>query len=148
MGYRSEVAYTIRFVCNQINATDEDRVKCKESFYTFLAEAKAKPETALCFSEEQPINKQESNGEGFFVDEENLSIKFFAYHVKWYPDYSDVKCHEALMQLSKNWEDDNDYVGGAYARVGEDSEDIDEDWWGTGDSEWLYVTRAIAGDWL
>ena len=46
MGYRSDVAYTIRFVSDH----DENN---KQSFYTFIAEAKAKAATAPCFSEEQ-----------------------------------------------------------------------------------------------
>ena len=148
MGYRSAVAYTIRFECNKIDATDEDREQCKDSFYTFLAEAKANTKTALCFSEKQPINEHSPSGEGFYVDEENMRIKFFANYVKWYPDYDDVKCHEALMDLSRDWEEDNDYIGGAYARIGEESEDIEENWWGTGDSDWICVSRQIYADWL
>ena len=45
MGYRSEVAYTIRFT------SDDERAK--QSFFTFLAEAKARAATAGCFTEEQ-----------------------------------------------------------------------------------------------
>jgi hypothetical protein len=157
MGYRSEVAYTIRFLPphelylksdeNTLTA-EEHQKKCEESFYTFIAEAKVRYDAALCFSEAEPINLKDG-AEGFFIDEKNLRINFYAQHVKWYPDYADVKCHEALIGLSQAWADDgNLYIGGVSARVGEDIADNDESCWGTGDYDWLCVSRSICGDWL
>ena len=153
MGYRSDVAYTIRFIPTEDDFVASHRIKAKESFYTFLAEAKSKPETALCFQEEESINTKEPNGEGFYVDKENMTIKFFACHVKWYPDYSDVKCHEALMELASDWADDaddanNEYIGYVFVRIGESADDTIEECVGTGDYDWLGVRRQIVGDWL
>jgi hypothetical protein len=133
VGYRSTVAYTIRFI-------GESDAKAKQSFYTFLAEAKANPDTALCFSDEEK--------EYFSVDELTWQIKFFVDGVKWYDDYAEVKCHTALMDLSKNWTEDNDCIGGAFARVGEDSEDNTEEVWGLGDYDWVYLSRQVICDWL
>ena len=135
MGYRSTVAYTIRFV-------GDDDTKAKQSFYTFIAEAKAKEKTALCFSEEE--------AEYLKVDEKKLSLYFFADHVKWYESYAGVACHEALMQLSKDWVDDseNDCIGGVFARIGEDMEDNIEECWGQGDYQWISVNRYMYCDWL
>jgi hypothetical protein len=104
MGYRSVVAYTIRFIPvvrehEGINlAVAEERAS--GSFFTFLAEAKSKETTALCFSEQED--------EVFKVLEDKLEIRFFAEEVKWYPDYPDVKCHECLMGLAREWADEND----------------------------------------
>lgn len=141
MGYRSQVAYTIRFVYHKHPDRDdiEDKKKAEESFYTFIAEAKANEDTALCFSDQE--------SEVFKVLEDKLEIRFFADSVKWYESYSDVKCHEALMSLSKAWADDNEYIAGAFARVGEETDDITEEVWGQGDWGWVEVNRSISVDW-
>ena len=141
MGYRSTVAYTIRFI--PIHSPDTDDIveerKAKATFYTFLAEAKSKETTALCFSEQED--------EVFKVLEDKLEIRFFAEEVKWYPDYADVKCHEALLDLSREWADENDCIGGAFARVGEDTNDNVEEVWGNGYHDWIGVNRSVYVDW-
>ena len=141
MGYRSDVAYTIRFVYIKHPDRDdiEDKKKAEESFYTFIAEAKANEDTAYCFSEYE--------GGVFKVDEDNLAINFSADGVKWYEDYSDVKCHEALVSLSKAWTNDNEYIGGAFDRVGEDSNDNVEETWGNADWDWISIARSVCVDW-
>ena len=141
MGYRSTVAYTIRFI--PIEQEDIDFVmaeeRAKSSFYTFLAEAKAKETTALCFSDKE--------SDVFKVIEEDLELRFFAEEVKWYESYPDVACHEELISLSKSWVDDNLYIGGAFARVGEDISDNVEDVWGQGEYGWVGVNRSVYADW-
>lgn len=144
MGYRSTVAYSIRFIPESYNTPEspDDAEKARGTFYTFLADAKGNDETALCFQDT----------EHFKVDEKNLTITFFAEGVKWYDDYPDVKCHNALMDLSREWADDGDcsnpYIGGAYARIGDDMEDTAEECWGQGDYEWCCVRRFIECDWV
>ena len=142
MGYRSTVAYTIRFIPRNI----EEEHKAKSSFYLLLAEAKANVNTALCFSDTDCLE----------VDEENLQIRFFAEGVKWYESYPDVACHEALIELSKSWADNksladddtsNPYIGGAFARVGEDTNDNVEEVWGQGEYGWVGVNRSVYADW-
>ena len=115
--------------------------KCKASFYTFLAEAKANEDTAGAFLDED-----------LKVDEEKLAIYFFADNVKWYESYEDVKCHEALLDLSKEWADDGDcsnpYIGGCFARIGEEMEDNVEEVWGQGEYDWISVHRSMSCDWM
>lgn len=151
MGYRSAVAYTIRFEVERSpeeheRSPEEHEAKCKESFYTFLAEAKANDKTALCFSELEPINTKDNNGEGFHVDEENMRIDFHAWHVKWYDGYKDVDCHEALFSLADEWSEDNEYIGGVKVRIGEELDDTVKEEFGTGDCEWLDIGRTIIKD--
>jgi hypothetical protein len=144
MGYRSTVAYSIRFIPETTTASikEEDIEKAKKTFFTFIAEAKAKEETALCFTD----------NEHFKVDEENLAIYFLAEGVKWYDDYPDVKCHEALMDLSREWADDDDcsnpYIGGCLARVGDEMDDNVEEVWGQGDYDWCAIRRYVECDWI
>ena len=141
MGYRSTVAYTIRFVPIEQEGIDfvMAEEKAKASFYTFLAEAKAKETTALCFSDQED--------EVFKVLEDKLEIRFFAEEVKWYESYPDVMCHECLMGLAREWVDDNLYIGGAFARVGEDTNDNVEEVWGQGEYGWVGVNRSVYVDW-
>jgi hypothetical protein len=141
MGYRSDVAYTIRFEPESYNKPEsaDDQIKAKESFHLFIAEAKAKEETAGCFSQE--------DSDVFIVVEDKLEIRFFAQNVKWYEDYSDVKRHEELISLSKAWADENPYIGGAFARVGEDLTDLQEECWGQGEYQWISIARSVCVDW-
>jgi hypothetical protein len=139
MGYRSTVAYTIRFVPVEQEGIDfvmaEERAK--GAFFTFIAEAKAKETTAGAFLDED-----------LKVDEEKLAIYFFAGDVKWYEDYPDVKCHECLMGLSREWANENECVGGAFARVGEELDDNIEEVWGNGDYDWVNIYRTMHCDWM
>jgi hypothetical protein len=132
MGYRSDVAYTIRF-------SGEDDTKVKHSFYTFLAEAKANPETAGCFLDDE---------DHFKVVESAFTINFHATEVKWYEGYEDVKMHEALLAMARSWVDDGvDCIGYLFARIGEETNDTEEVWGGNWDSDWLYLKREIVKDW-
>ena len=140
MGYRSTVAYTIRFTPvyeNKDSSADEALKQAKESFYTFLAEAKVKH--SGCFSEEFGVE----------VDEPNMAINFLAEGVKWYEDYEDVKGHESLVQLSREWVDmENKHIGGIFMRIGEEMDDLVEDSWGEYDWEWMQLSRQIIVDWM
>ena len=136
MGYRSTVAYTIRF-------TGDNDTAVEQSFYIFLAEAKNKFPSAL-------------NDECLKVDEENYALNFFAESVKWYEDYDDVKCHEGLVSLAREWcsetdvpvKGNNEYIGGIFLRIGEETDDIVEDYFGEYDFQWMQISRSIFVDWM
>jgi hypothetical protein len=132
MGYRSDVAYTIRF-----SGANDD--KARQSFYTFLAEAKANEDTAGCFTEED---------EAFQVVESAWTINFHAEYVKWNESFNDVSCHEALLKLAMGWVDDeNECIGYFFARIGEEINDIEETFGGNWESDWVVISRQIAVDW-
>jgi hypothetical protein len=136
VGYRSQVAYTIRF------NGDDDKAN-KHDFYTFLAEAKTKFPTAIA-------------DEHLVIDEQNFALNFLAEDVKWYEDFEDVKCHMGLMQLAQSWADEGDEkngvagntrIGGVFVRIGEDTDDITEEYFGNHDWEWMQISRQIIVDW-
>lgn len=145
MGYRSTVAYTIRFTpttSNNVDSpTDEELKECKSSFYCFLAEAKAKFSGAF--------------GDGLIVDEGNMALNFLAYDVKWYESYGDVQVHEDLISLSKEWAEESDvpfkggnkHIGGIFMRIGEETDDIVQEEWGEADWDWMRIHREIVCDW-
>jgi len=146
VGYRSTVAYTIRFTPhpspqeteNSDSPTDEELNECKESFYTFLAEAKVKYSGAF-------------DDESMTVDESNMAINFLAYDVKWYETYEDVIVHEDLLSLSKEWADEgetaNKHIGGIFIRIGEETDDLIEECWGEHDWDWMRIHREVVVDW-
>jgi hypothetical protein len=115
--------------------------RARGAFFTFITEAKSKDTVAGAFLDEDLV-----------VDEENLQIRFFAENVKWYESYEDVQCHESLMGLSHEWADDDDctcpYIGGAFARIGEETQDTVEEVWGEGDWDWISISRSMHCDWL
>ena len=138
MGYRSTVAYTIRFTPDPENSPHKtiDGIKeAKESFYCFLAEAKVKFSGAL-------------SDRCMTVDEGNMALNFLAYDVKWYETYEDVMAHEGLMELSQSWETmGNKHIGGIFMRIGEEVDDIVQEGWGECDWDWLSIDRQIVCDW-
>ena len=135
MGYRSDVAYTIRFV-------HEDDTNNKQSFYVFLAEAKANAATAPCFGE---LGWAE-----FQIDEANFRINFACDDVKWYESFPEVQAHTALLGLASEWDNDEDnhaHIGCAFVRIGEESNDIEESMSESADWGWVSVGRSIERDW-
>ena len=144
MGYRSEVAYTIRF-------------KDEASYRLFITEAKAKPETAGCFkSDEASVDECE-------CDDDRWAITFYADQVKWYPSYPEVVMHEKLLSQAEEWSDGDIHVatkdgdvevnliehrlGFIYIRIGEESNDIEERYGGDYEWDWMQVSRQIVMDW-
>jgi hypothetical protein len=152
MGYRSTVAYTIRFTAfpsqqeleNGESPSDQEIQSAKESFYTFLSEAKVKFPSAISDS-------------AMTIDEKNLALNFFANDVKWYETYEDVKYHTELLQLAQDWAENvdeengdtkgNKHIGGIFVRIGEETDDITEEVFGEHDWDWVRVHREVVCDW-
>ena len=136
MGYRSDVAYTIRFV-------SDDDTKNRQSFYTFLAEAKSNAATAPCFGDGHWADVE--------IDETRLRINFAADDVKWYPSYPSVACHEALIDLADEWANDDanfSEIAYRFVRVGEEMDDVETKTNGSiATWDWVNVVRAIERDW-
>ena len=143
MGYRSEVAYTIRFVDGLADDTS-GMPNVRESFYLFLAEAKANELILLALDDES-----------IEINTDKLQINFYAQDLTWYPHYKTVKAHEALCQMAVEWAEDveekthkhNPYIGHVFVRIGEDASDIEETCVGTGDWDWARPSRQIITDW-
>ena len=135
MGYRSLVAYTIRFVGN-------DDKKSEQSFNTFLCEAKAKI-PALWAGKEDSIN------EWLEIDVSKWQFNFHTPHsIKWYPDYDEVKAHMALWKLAKDFNEDNETIVGQYIETGENDDDITKKEFGYIEEDYISLSREISCDWL
>jgi len=143
MGYRSDVGYKIQFdnwIEWQPTITDRP-ITSKDLFNTFLAEAKSREDTKLCFEDDDGV---------FTIDEDKLSITFYANSVKWYEDYPDVKCHEALLDLANEWIEQHEKddrlrhspVRWGFVRIGEEQGDVDERHNNEG-YELVYTCRSI-----
>ena len=133
MGYRSDVAYTIRF-------TDDHDTNNEQAFYTFLLEAKANPKLQIALAEVK-------------VDAKKQMFTYYASDVKWYDSYPDVDSHMALVHLAEEWSCQvsegklNCRIGAMFLRIGEESKDIEERFSGDYDHEWMSISRSINTDW-
>jgi hypothetical protein len=143
MGYRSDVAYTIRFTT-------------EEAYRLFIAEAKVK-DLGKCFSNDDSFWDEAE------CDDMRWRINFSAQNVKWYEDYPDVKMHVALIALAEDWiqsdlhqqikdgvegvGEETHRLGYVYSRIGEDTDDIEENAGGEYDWSWISVSRQIITDW-
>lgn len=131
MGYRSDVAYKIKF-------------ENEGQWNVFLIEAKSKPETRACFEDEC-----------LTVVHDKHEIRFHAEGVKWYEDYEDVKCHYSLLELVDEYneriaerdKDPSPCAGYLFRRVGEDEDDVDSRHGGDPDWDWIELIRYIRVDW-
>lgn len=123
MGYRSDVAYTIRF-------------KKAEDYHLFILEAKANPETVGALDE-------------CVYDNQKLRIDFNVQSVKWYDSYPDVQMHEKLIDQADEWVKERSFgsseyrLGYVFVRIGEDDNDIERREGGNNQYDWLYITRQI-----
>jgi hypothetical protein len=136
MGYRSLVAYTIRFV------SDDDK-QSEQSFNTFLCEAKAKI-PALWAGKEDSIN------EWLEINMMKWQFNFHTPHdIKWYPDYDEVKAHMALWDLAREFNEDSEcFVVGQYIEIGENEDDITKKEFGDLEEDYISLRREIICDWL
>ena len=131
MGYRSDVAYKVKF-------------QNEGQWNVFLLEAKSKPETRMCFEDD-----------ALTVVHDKLELRFHAECVKWYDDYVDVKCHMALLELCDEYneriaerdKDPSPVVSYLFRRIGEDEDDCDNRHGGDPDWDWVELVRYIRVDW-
>jgi hypothetical protein len=133
MGYRSDVAYTIRF-------TDDHDTNNEQSFYTFLLEAKANPKLQIALAEVE-------------VNAKKQMFNYYASDVKWYESYPEVDSHMALVSLAEDWASQvhegklNCKIGSMFLRIGEETSDIEERFCGDYEHDWMSISRSINTDW-
>jgi len=131
MGYKSNVAYTIRF-------TGDDDTLNRQAFFTFIAEAKSNEVTR------QAIEECE-------VEEVDLRINFVVDDIKWYDSDFTVMSHDALIDLAEesinSWEGEKECIGYIFVRCGENEDDTEVRAKGLYNFDWLWVRRTIERDW-
>jgi hypothetical protein len=116
MGYRSDVAYVIRFNTAEQRDTFVELVKHRNDDWT------------------EAINECETNYE-------EPIITFETSDVKWYSDYKDVKAHQALMDWAVELYAD---AGWRIIQLGEDGQEevyqggTDDDLW-----DYLYTSHSL-----
>ena len=106
MGYRSDVAYMIKF-------------HKAEDYWGFIAESTADPDTSYCWAKEE--------AESFKQNDKELSVQFYADQVKWYDGYEDVECHTNLWWKANERADNHKGMcDGYFVRIGEEPTDVEE----------------------
>jgi hypothetical protein len=115
MGYRSEVAYVIRF-----------KDKAMRELFVSLQRAKADPHINEALNE--------------LLEIEDCLLGYHADHVKWYEGYEGVEAHHTLMKDSIDlFNEDEDIVGWRFVRLGEESDDNIQEENGASDELYEYV---------
>jgi hypothetical protein len=135
MGYRSDVAYTIRF-------------RKEEDYRLFILEAKANPETAGCFPPNDGSLFEECE-----LNDQKFRIDFRAESTKWYDTFPEVAMHEKLIAQAEEWCHDDTAaarsgpdayrLGFVFVRIGEDDNDVERSEGGNNAYDWLHVRREI-----
>ena len=129
MGYRSQVGYLIMFTEGEV-------------YNQFKVQYKLDPKFELC--------REDEGTEGDVTlewNDEKYYVKFDATHVKWYDDYPDVKCHEALLDLANEYHEKYNCVDWTFVRIGEEDGDVETQGGGIGDaSMYLYPVSSIQWD--
>ena len=171
MGYRSQVGYVIqfkkpvRFDSQRDQEKELDREYAKNLFYTFLAETKARTQTAQAWDDEVKDGKYVNSGESvkwggaLEVDYEQQLIKFRADDVKWYDSYPDVDCHNAMIDLAEeyiagddinettNERNNGDYMSYTFVRIGENADDVETRSGGTCETDdYIYPVSTMQWD--
>ena len=120
MGYRSEVAYIIRF-------------KDKEMRDTFINLQRAKADKHINTALDE------------MVEVEDWGLGYHADYVKWYDSYPEVIAHETLMKDSIDLFSDDDQSGYRFIRLGEEPDDNEDEERGNTECLYEYVdwTKSI-----
>jgi len=145
MGYRSEVAYKIRMNQNVLaNETDEEY---KAKFKQFMMELKANPETERAlrdYEDEEYLKYAVKMG----INYDTCEISYHHEGLKWYPEYEGVKGHHAIMDHAISWNNDEweERFDVAYARAGEETDDVEQEYWGPDPYGLLGLTVSIWTD--
>ena len=144
MGYRSEVTIIIQaqedrtFTLLRNGVVDESLREVhkldkptqeEEKWAMFLTEVAVKPETELAWREIISSNLYDSYGNNVNLDKEARRITMNFPDVKWYEGKEDVDSYMALFHSVKPYED---YIDAIYLRIGEDTEDMEEKYYGDG----------------
>jgi hypothetical protein len=145
MGYRSDVAYTVRFKLDVTHRgpreKDDHDANNAQSFFTFLAEIKCDPLASSVLDE-------------VTVLESRQEINFSCESTKWYDAYPEVRAHERIIDIANEWCNDPDNNSGiwyTFVRLGEEIDDNEyRQNCGTGvmsDYEAVSISRQIITDW-
>lgn len=119
MGYRSEVAWVLRF----------SSAEKLESYVNLLR-----------YKHDEHIDRalREIQQAGC---EEDYLLCFYGDYLKWYEEFPEVKAHHFIMEHAVElYEDDPDAgVGWRFLRVGEEQNDIEETSGGNDEDLWQYI---------
>ena len=126
MGYRSEVAFNI----TGFNSDVEAKEFLDEVFNTF-----SEMITNFDIDEIKELIKE--------IKIERNSIRYHSDYVTWYEEYMGVKFSRHLMLISEEY----DHLSWAFARVGEETGDIETDYSGD-EPQYIYTIQKLDEDTL
>jgi hypothetical protein len=121
MGYRSEVAIGVRM--NPDTTSGQDYLDKKNLWNTFVAECKTRHPLAF-----------DNKGLCFTIFNDKRMMGFTQYELKWYNTYPDVQAFMGVINIAKDYNEqhESELFETAYVRVGEESDDVEVDYTGSG----------------
>ena len=123
MGYRSEVCIAI-----QMDDNDEESVK---NWHLFIAELKADSKCDIAMRELTNGNKGEGVGDEEGIDMKNCSLYLHFSDVKWYDTDEWVKSFNRIIGKASHYCEDSKFgMSACFLRVGEETNDIVEEFYG------------------
>lgn len=134
MGYRSEVVIAI-----QMDNNDERSIR---DWHLFIAELKADPK---CDSAMKDLTNGK-NGEGTNAEEgidmKNCSLYVFFEDVKWYDTDEWVQSYNRIIGKASHYCDDDKFgMSACFLRVGEETTDIVEEYYGAYGYDLAYISK-------
>ena len=135
MGYRSEVTIVIQ--------TDNIEPEDVKGWHMFIAELKANPKCDIAMKEIERGDYLDNGG----IDMKNCCLYVDFSDIKWYDTNKNIQSYRAIMEIAENWcnEDRQDTqltpMSMAFLRVGEESTDTEEEFYGDFATEIGYISR-------
>lgn len=118
MGYRSDVAYVVKF----------ESIEKRDAY------------VALCLAKNDPFITSAIEEDCVYDNKEDPIITFKATDVKWYQDFPDVKAHQFIYTQAREL----DMGGYRFVAVGEDgAEDYDEEDMDFDLSDYIYAVHQL-----
>lgn len=117
MGYRSDVAYVVKFYSKD----DAEPEKAFADFVHFTDWVKNYHITKVQNAGKELIHTYNDEDNNLLIHKHNLMLSFSADSVKWYESYVDVQWHEQLLEKVNTYDTGN-Y---RFVRIGEEYEDVE-----------------------
>ena len=133
MGYRSEVCIAV-----QMDDIDEKSIK---DWHLFIAELKTDSKCDIAMRELMNNKKHEGLGTENGIDMKNCSLYVFFEDVKWYESDEWVQSFNRIIGKASHYcEDDKFGMSACFLRVGEETNDIQEECYGDMGYDLAYIS--------
>lgn len=135
MGYRSEVLIAVQMDDHE----DEESIR---NWHLFIAELKADPKCDIAMRELTNGKNGEGTNAEEGIDMKNCSLYVFFEDVKWYDTDEWVQSYNRIIGKASHYCDDDKFgMSACFLRVGEETTDIVEEYYGAYGYDLAYISK-------